>query len=121
MWDSYIVLEEGQEGQVRGAFSGDAGEVSIAVLTDVEEASRSLGQHLMVVRDEALLGATNTFIGEQGAGRKVAENVEKEIVCEAGHCVPLVGGRLHFKEPATKIHSLLTRSKEENNPTKIHH
>ena len=101
-------------------YTRDAGEVSIAVLTVVEEAGHSLGQHLTVVGDEALLGATDTFVGAQGAGWEVVENVEKEIVCEASHCVPQVGGHLHFKEPTTKIHSLLMRSKEENNPTKIH-
>ena len=103
-----------------GVFTGDASEVSLAVLGVIEEAGHSLGQHLMVVEDEELLGATDTFVGAQGAGREVTENVKKEIVCEASHCVPLVGGCLHFKEPATKIHSLLTRSKEKNNPTKIH-
>ena len=49
----------------------------------------------------------------------MTENVKKEIVCEASHCVPLVGGCLHFKEPATKIHSLLMRSKEENNLIRV--
>jgi ABC-type thiamine transport system substrate-binding protein len=104
-----------------GAYTrDDAGEVSIAVLTVVEEAGHSLGQHLMVVRDETVLGVIDTFAGEQRAGQEMVENVEKEIVCEAGYCVPLVGGHLHFKELATKIHSLLTRSKEKNNPTMIH-
>ena len=45
-------------------FNGDAGEVSIAVLSVVEEASHSLGQHLMVVGDEAVLGPTNTFAAQ---------------------------------------------------------
>jgi hypothetical protein len=49
----------------------------------------------------------------------VAEHVEKDIICEAGHCIPLVGGCLHFKEPMTQIHFLLMRSKEKNNLTKI--
>jgi hypothetical protein len=53
----------------------------------------------MVVGDEALPGVTDTFAGAQGASQEVAENVKKEIVCEVGHCFPLVGGRLHFKEP----------------------
>ena len=44
-----------------GAFTGDADEVSLAVLSVVEEASHSLGQHLTVVRDDALLGATDTL------------------------------------------------------------
>jgi hypothetical protein len=39
----------------------DTGEVSIAILTVVEEASHSPGQHLMVVGDEAVLGATDIF------------------------------------------------------------
>jgi hypothetical protein len=35
-------------------FTGDASEVSHAFLAVVEEASQSLGQHLMVVGDEAV-------------------------------------------------------------------
>ena len=67
----------------------------------------------MVVGDEALLGTTDTFTAAHGASQEAAENVEKEIICEASHHVPLVGDCLHFKEPMTKIHSLLMRSKEE--------
>jgi len=78
-------------------FTGDAGEVSLAVLSVIEEASHSLGQHLMVVGDEVLPGAIDTFAGAQGAAQEVVENVEKEIICEAGHCVPLVGGLLQFE------------------------
>ena len=103
-----------------GAYTKDAGEVLIAVLTVIEEASHSLGQHLTIVEDEALLGAIDTFVGAQGMEQEVTKNVEKEIIYEASHYVSLVGVRLLFKEPTTKIHSLLTRSKEENNPTKIH-
>jgi hypothetical protein len=95
-----------------GAFIGDSGEVLLAVLGVIEEAGYSLGQHLTVVEDEALTRAADTLAGAQGAGQEVAENVEKEIICEAGHCIPLVGG-LHFKEPTTKIHFLLMRSKEK--------
>ena len=47
----------------------------IAVITVIEEADHSLGQHLTVVGDEALLGATNTFTGEQGEGREVVEDL----------------------------------------------
>ena len=52
----------------------DDGEVLIVVLTVIEEAGHSLGQLLMVVgvRDEVFLGATNTFIAEQGAGGEAA-------------------------------------------------
>ena len=57
----------------------------------------------MVVRDEALLGATNTFIGEQGVGGEAAEDLQNKILCEAGQCVPIVGGRLHFEEHAILI------------------
>ena len=74
-----------------GEYTRDASEVSIAVLTVVEEAGHSLGQHLMVVRDEALLGATNTFIGEQGVGGEAAEDLQNKILCEAGQCVTVVG------------------------------
>jgi hypothetical protein len=58
-----------------GAYTRDAGEVLITVLTVVEEAGHSLGQHLIVVRDEVLIGVTNTFAGEQGAGGEVAEDL----------------------------------------------
>ena len=47
----------------------------IAVLTIVEEAGHSLRQHLIVVRDEALPGATDTFVGELGAGKEVVEDL----------------------------------------------
>ena len=57
------------------------GVASMTLVHVIEEASQSLGLHLMivVVRDEAVLGATDTFAAEQGA-----------------QCVPLVGGLLHF-------------------------
>ena len=76
----------------------DVGEVLIAVLTVVEEASHSLGQLLMVVGvlDEVFLGVTDTFAAEQRAGGEVAEDLENNILHEAGQCVPLVGGLLHF-------------------------
>ena len=51
----------------------DAGEVSITVLTVIEEVGHNLGQHLMVVEDEVVLGVTDTFVGEQVAGREVKE------------------------------------------------
>ena len=63
----------------------DAGEVSIAVLTIVEEADHSLGQLLMVVGvwDEVFLGATDTFVAEQGLGGEVTEDLKNDILCEA--------------------------------------
>jgi hypothetical protein len=67
--------------------------VSPSILTIVEEASHSLGQHLTVVgvRDEAVSGATDTFAVAQEAGREAAENLDNNMVYEASHCVPLVG------------------------------
>jgi hypothetical protein len=58
-----------------GAYTRDAGEVSISVFIVVKEASYSLGQHLMVVEDEVLPRAINTFAGEQGAGGEAAEDL----------------------------------------------
>ena len=39
---------------------------------------------VVVVRDEAILGATNTFAAEQGAGGEVAEDLKNDILHEAG-------------------------------------
>jgi hypothetical protein len=47
-----------------GAYTRDAGEVLIAILTVVEEVGHSLGQHLTLVENEALPGAIDTFAGE---------------------------------------------------------
>ena len=86
-----------QEGQV-GVFTGDTGVVSMALVGVIEEASQNLEQHIMVVVDwdEAVLGATDTFVVEQGAGGEAAEDLDNGIVREAGQCVPLVGGLLYF-------------------------
>ena len=66
---------------------------------------------VVVVLDEAVLGATDTFLAEQGADREVVEDLVNGIIREAGQCVPLVGGLLYF------VCNEIT--KEENNPTKI--
>ena len=81
-----------------GAYTRDAGEMSIIVLTVIEEVGHSLGQILMVVgvRDEAFLGAIDTFATEKGAGGEAAEDLKNDILCETGQCVPLIGGLLHF-------------------------
>jgi hypothetical protein len=50
----------------------------------------------MIVRDEAFPGATDIFVVEQGADGEVVEDLDKDIIYEAGHCVPLVRGLLHF-------------------------
>ena len=75
----------------------------LAFLVVIEEANHSLGQHLTVVGDEAVLGATDTFAGEQGVNGEVAEDLQNKILYEAGLCVPIIGGRLHFEEPAIVI------------------
>ena len=51
-----------------GAYTRDTGEVSIAILTVIEEAGHNLGKILMFVgvRDEVSLGAADTFAAEQG-------------------------------------------------------
>ena len=70
----------------------------MALVEVIEEAGQSPGQHLMVVvaLDEVVLGATDTFVVEQGVGRKAVEDLDNGIVREAGQCIPLVGGLLHF-------------------------
>ena len=100
----------------------NAGDVLIAVLTVIEEAGHSLGQLLMVVgvRDDVLLGATNTFAVEQGAGGEAKEDLKNDILHEAGQCIPLVGGLLHFISVQYDESFLSNDITEgENNPTKI--
>jgi hypothetical protein len=38
----------------------------------------------MVVRDKAFLGAIDTFAAEQGTGEEAAEDLNKDIIHEAG-------------------------------------
>ena len=77
-------------------FTGDAGVVSMAVLNVVEEAGHSLRHPFIIVRDEVFLGVTDTFAAEQGAGWEVVEDLNNDIIHEAGQCIPLVGGLLYF-------------------------
>ena len=46
------------------------------------------------VQDEVFLGATYTFAG--AIGREAVEDLDNGTVREAGQCIPLVGGLLHF-------------------------
>ena len=46
----------------------------------------------MVFRDKAYLGATDTFVAEQGIGEEATEDLDKDIIYEASQYVPLVGG-----------------------------
>jgi hypothetical protein len=57
----------------------------------------------MVIEDEMVLEATDTFAWEQGAGGEVVEDLHNKILYEASLCVPIVGGRLHFEEPTIVI------------------
>jgi hypothetical protein len=38
----------------------------------------------MVVEDKAILGATNTFVEEQGVCGEAVEDLNNDILCEAG-------------------------------------
>ena len=51
---------------------------------------------VVVVLDVAVLGATDTFVVEQGASREAVEDLDNVIIHDAGQCVPLVGRLLHF-------------------------
>jgi hypothetical protein len=73
------------------------------------------------VWDEVYLGATNTFAVEQGAGGEATEDLENDILREAGQCVPLVGGLLHFISVQYDESFLSNEiTEEENNPIKIY-
>ena len=64
----------------------------------------------MVAQDEASLGAIDTFAAEQGVGGETAEDLNNGIIREAGQCVPLVGGLLHFINVQHDESSLVMRS-----------
>ena len=66
---------------------------------------------VVVVLDEAVPEATDTFVAEQGAGGEAAEDLDNDIIYEVGQCVSLFWGLLHF------VCKEITE--EENNPTKI--
>ena len=51
-----------------------------------------MGHQLMVVRDEMSPGATDTFATEQGAGEEAVEDLDKDIIHEAGQYVSLIWG-----------------------------
>jgi hypothetical protein len=70
----------------------------MALVKVIEEAGQSTGHHLMVVVvvDELVPGATDTFAAEQGASGEAAEDLKNNSVCEAGQCVLLVAGHFHL-------------------------
>ena len=51
---------------------------------------------VVVVLDEAVPGAIDSFAAEQGAGGEAVEDLDNDVVHEASPCIPLVGGLLHF-------------------------
>ena len=51
---------------------------------------------VVVVLDEVVPGTIDTFVAEQGVGGEAAEDLDNDIVHEAGQCVSLVWGLLHF-------------------------
>ena len=67
-------------------FTGDAGVALMAFIEVIEEASQSPGQHLMVVvvLEEVVPGATDTFAAEQEAGKEAVEDLDNGIIREAG-------------------------------------
>ena len=67
-------------------FTDDSGVASMALVDVIEEAGQSSRKHLMVVvvRDEAVLGGTNTFATEQGVGEEAVEDLNNGIIREAG-------------------------------------
>ena len=73
------------------------------------------------VRDEVFQGATDTFAAEQGAGGEAAEDLKNDILREAGQCIPLIGGLLHFVSVQYDESFLGNEiTEEENNLTKLH-
>ena len=46
---------------------------------------------VVVVLDESDLGVIDTFVAEQGVGEEAVEDLDNDIVHEAGQCVLLVG------------------------------
>jgi hypothetical protein len=41
-------------------------------------------------------GVANTLAAAQGVGSEVAEDEDRDMVCEDGHFVPLIGDLLHL-------------------------
>jgi hypothetical protein len=46
---------------------------------------------VVVVLDEAVLGAIDTFAAKQGESGETAKDLDNDIVCEASQCAPLIG------------------------------
>ena len=58
----------------------------MALVKVIEKASQSPGQHLMVVvvLEEVVPGATDTFAAEQEAGKEAVEDLDNGIILEVG-------------------------------------
>lgn len=76
-----------------------------AFLAVIEESNDILGQLLMVLgfKDEKVLRVINTLAATQGVGSEALEDEDKDMVCEDGHLVPLVGGLCLHLEFLTRI------------------
>ena len=79
----------------------------------------------MVVEDEVVLGVTDTFVGEQVAGREVKEMSRRRSSVRLATAFLWFGASSILKSLRSSVcsrmrASLLMRSKEENNPSKIH-
>ena len=88
---------KGQE-EEGGVFIGDASKVAFAFLGAIEESGNNLGQLLLVVdiRDEVVLGVTDTLAAAQGAGGEEAEDEDQDMVYEDAHSLHLVRDLLHL-------------------------
>jgi hypothetical protein len=79
-------------------FTSDGVEVAFAFLGAIEESINNLGQLLSVlgVRDDVVLGATDTLAAAQGAGGEAAEDEDQDMVYVDAHSLHLVGDLLHL-------------------------
>ena len=112
-----ILTGYGQEGEggvdERYAFSGDIGEVvrpprkSLAVEAVVEEARESLGHAVVGIGDEPVPGTRDALEAAQGADGKAAEDLDKEIHCEAVRRVALLRGCLHLDSGEARLRPCL--------------
>lgn len=101
---------EGEGGVDEGcAFSGDVGEglrptrKSLAVEAVVEEARESLGHAMVGVGDELVPGTRDALEAAHGADGKTAEDLDKEILCEAGRRVALLRDCLHLDSGEARL------------------
>jgi hypothetical protein len=77
-------------------FTGDVGVVSMVAVSDVEEADHSLRHQLIVVQDDTISGAIDTFApNKEWAGRRWRILIMTSSVMLANPFL-LLGGLLYF-------------------------